>query len=87
MGYFEGFLISLAISMVISVASAMLRPAPSTPSSPKPATLNELDVPTAEEGRPIPVLFGTRWVDGVNVLWYGDLATEPVREKSSSGGK
>lgn len=87
MGFFEGFLISLAVSMVVGVASALLRPASPTPSSPKPATLNDIDVPTAEDGRPVPVLFGTRWVEGINVLWYGDLATEPVKETSKGGGK
>lgn len=89
MGFFEGFLISLAISLVVSVASAFLRPSTPTPDSPKPATLDQFRIATAEEGRPVPVLFGRRFILGPNIIWYGDLRTEPVREKSgkSGGGK
>jgi hypothetical protein len=41
-------------------------------------------VPVAEEGRPIPVVFGTVTVTGANVLWYGDLRSTPIQKK---GGK
>lgn len=54
------------------------------PQSRPPAGLDEIQAPTAEEGREIPVLFGTRDLKGPNVVWYGDLATEAVRKK---GGK
>lgn len=52
------------------------------PSQPKPATLEDFDTPTAEEGRPLPVVFGTCWCRGPNVLWYGALSSEPIRSKS-----
>lgn len=45
----------------------------------------QLDFPEADLGSPIPVIFGTRWVKNANVVWYGDLKTQPVRVKS--GGK
>lgn len=54
------------------------------PQSQKPAALGDFQVPTAEEGREIPVLFGTRHIEGPNVVWYGDLKTAAVRKK---GGK
>lgn len=50
----------------------------------KPAGLDEIQAPTAEVGREIPVLFGTRDITGPNVVWYGDLRTVPVKK---SGGK
>lgn len=50
----------------------------------KPATLADIDAPTAEEGRPIPVLFGMALVRGANVVWYGDLKAEPIKK---DGGK
>lgn len=53
-------------------------------SAPKPSGLGEFDLPTAEVGREIPVLFGTRDLNGPNVVWYGDLASSAIKKK---GGK
>lgn len=46
--------------------------------------VGEVNAPTAEEGREIPVLFGTRDLSAPNVVWYGDVKTSAVRKK---GGK
>lgn len=54
------------------------------PKSQPPAGLGEFKAPTAEEGREIPVLFGTRDIDSPNVVHYGDLRVIPIRKK---GGK
>lgn len=54
------------------------------PQTTPPAGLSEIDVPTAEEGREIPVLFGCRRIKSPNVVWYGDLKTVAIK---SSGGK
>lgn len=40
--------------------------------------------PTAEEGRNIPVLFGTRRIDAPNIVWWGDVRTKAVKKR---GGK
>lgn len=61
--------------------SAALAPKPPRP---KPAALDDFDVPVAEEGRPVPVVFGTVTLTGANVLWYGDLRSDPIKAK---GGK
>ena len=57
--------------------------------APKPKQINpaiqDIKLPTAEEGIEIPVLFGTRKLSGGNVLWYGDVSTTPI--KSGGGGK
>lgn len=50
----------------------------------KPAGLSEIQAPIAEEGVEIPVLFGTRDLNGPNVVWYGDLKTVAIKSK---GGK
>lgn len=55
--------------------------------SPKPedtAQLQQVEAPTADEGREIPVLFGTRDIKQPNVVWYGDVKTVAIRKK---GGK
>ena len=74
-------LIQLAIMVVASFVAVALAP---KPPAPKPAALDDFDVPTAEDGRPVPVVFGKVKVKGSNVLWYGDLATKAIRSK---GGK
>lgn len=51
----------------------------------KPAGLGDFTAPTAEEGREIPVLFGTRDIEGPNVVWYGALRVEAIKKKA--GGK
>jgi hypothetical protein len=50
----------------------------------KPAGINEIQVPIAEEDKEIAVLFGTRDFTGPNCCWYGDLKTVAIK---SSGSK
>lgn len=66
----------LIVSAIISYAL--------TPKPPKPtaATLEDMDVPVAEDGLEIPVVFGEVWLRGPNVLWYGDLGSDAVKTKS-----
>ena len=66
----------LIISLAISYAT---RP---KPQGAKPAGLSDFTVPTAEDGRVIPVLFGTRDISGPNVVWYGDLKITPIKKKA-----
>ncbi len=75
---FVYYLIVLVVSSLISYALAP------KPPKPKPAALEDFDIPVAEQGRPVPVIFGTMQVTGPNVLWYGDLRTTAIKEK---GGK
>jgi len=71
----------IAVFVVALVVAYATMPKPqSTP----PPGLNELNVPTAEEGREIPVLFGTRELNAPNVVWYGDIQLVPIKKK---GGK
>lgn len=72
--YVAVFIVALAVGMSMTPK----------PQSQPPAGLGDFKVPTAEEGREIPVLFGTRDIDGPNVVWYGHLRTVAIRKK---GGK
>lgn len=56
---------------------------PAQQSRPAPG-IGDLDVPVAEEGMEIGVLFGTRDFEGYNVTWYGALRVIPIKKK---GGK
>jgi hypothetical protein len=71
----------IAILVISAFVSAALAP---KPPAPKPASLSDFDVPTAEQGRPIPVVFGTVTITGPNVIWYGNLRTQAIKTK---GGK
>jgi hypothetical protein len=66
---------------VLFVISYLLAP---KPEKLKPAGFDEVRAATAEVGREIPVLFGTRDLEGPNVVWYGHLKTKAIKTK---GGK
>lgn len=72
------FIAGLAVALI---GAAFLAP---KPQSVKPSGLGDFDIPTAEDGREIPVLFGTRILRGANVVWYGDFKAVAVKKK---GGK
>lgn len=63
----------IAILVVAAYVSYAMAP---KPPSPKPAVLTDFDVPTAEENREIPVVFGTVTITGPNCIWYGNLRAE-----------
>lgn len=50
--------------------------------APKPEAAKDLEDPTAEAGRPIPVVFGTITVKGLNLLWYGDKSQNTYKVKA-----
>lgn len=69
---------------VFFVALVVAYSAVPKPQSQPPPGLGDVKLPTAEEGREIPVLFGTREMTAPNVIWWGDFSAEPVKKK---GGK
>lgn len=71
-----GYIVVLIISTAISYAMM-----PKPPAAQPPSEISDFDVPTAEEGRPIPVVFGTVKIKGANVLWYGDLSSSPITKR------
>lgn len=73
--------IAAIIFVVALVVAVAMMP---KPQSQPPAGLGDIQAPTAEEGREIPVLFGTRDIAGPNVVWYGDFKAVAIRKK---GGK
>ena len=67
----------VAVFIVALVLAYSMAPKPQTA---KPAGIEDITTPTAEEGREISVLFGTRLIEGSNLVWYGDLRTEAIRK-------
>lgn len=71
-GYFVTWIITSVISFVLTPK----------PQQQDPAGLEDIKIPTVEEGTEIPVIFGTVEVAPF-VAWYGDLRTEEIKK----GGK
>ena len=75
--------------LITSVASALLFK-PKVENA-RPSGLDDFQVPTATEGRVVPVIVGKVKMGGPNVVWYGDLTTDAITEKVGSffgiGGK
>lgn len=65
--------IPLLLAIIFNVIAYLLAP---KPKKQKPPEAKDLDNPSADAGRPIPVVFGTVTIKGLNVLWYGDKAKE-----------
>lgn len=72
----------LIVWIATTIAMYLLTPKPAKPENAKPG---QIEAPTAEEGRSIPVLFGSRRIEGPNVVWYGQVKTDPIY--SEGGGK
>ena len=71
------FLLGLAFSYI----AALLGP---KAEGPKPATLEDFDIPKAEEGDEYGKIFGTPMIRDPQVADYGDLRTQAIK---ASGGK
>lgn len=59
-----------------TVVGALLTPHQQGPS---PSALGDFSVPTAQEGRAIPVILGTVKLQGGNTVWWGDLKINPIK--------
>lgn len=70
--------------IVSLVVGELLRPKPNIENA-RPANLGDFQFPTAEEGRVVPVIWGTVRINGPNVLWYGDLEAVAIKEKVKTG--
>jgi hypothetical protein len=73
----------LVVAIIIAVVAYVMRPKP--PGQPPPS-LSELNIPTAEPGREIPKVYGSRRIKSPNIVWYGDLGYLPVKKKGVTIG-
>ena len=65
--------IQLLIVVALNVVAFLFSP---RPKGPMPREVQDLEEPTAEAGRPIPVVFGTTLIKSPNVLWFGENRSE-----------
>lgn len=80
----RGFWINILVYAFLFVLSELIRPKPDIEDA-RPAGLGDFNFPTATEGRVVPLVWGTVLLKGPNVLWHGDLFTEPITEEFSTG--
>ena len=78
------FLVSLLLTAVFFVLSAVFRPKVNTENA-KPGSLGDFDFPTATEVLHIPICWGTVQIPGSNVIWYGDFRQNRIRVRSGGG--
>lgn len=64
------FLFQVLFGLGLMILGYLLMP---KPPKPKPPEATDLEGPTAEAGRPIPVIFGHIHIQSPNFLWYGDI--------------
>jgi hypothetical protein len=74
----------LLIGLALAFVSYLLAP---KPKQPKPPAAKDLESPTAEAGRPIPVVFGSVTVSSLNNLGYWDKETIRRDVPTGEGGK
>jgi hypothetical protein len=80
MGFWLSFFIYLGVTLLVE----LIRPQPDFEEA-KPASLGDFQFPTADEGRTIPIIWGTVRVNGPNIGWFGDLRTVKITKKIKTG--
>lgn len=73
--FLAGFFTQLLVGVALMVLAFLIMP---KPKQEKPEASRDLENPTAEAGRPIPVVFGTIEVKGGNVIDYMDKGKEDL---------
>lgn len=78
----------LVIAIILAAASVvvgeLLRPKPKFENA-KKVGLGDFNFPTAEEGRVIPIIWGTVKLNGPNVVWYGDFTQKAISKTVKTG--
>ena len=76
------WLIQIIIGLVINIIGYVLL---ASTQKPKPKEVRDMDDITAEAGRPVPVVWGSGTVKGLNIIEVWDK--EAVKRNVSGGGK
>jgi hypothetical protein len=77
------WIIYIVVLIIATVLAVVLRPKPNIPNLLPGQVTN---VPVAEQGKPIPVIFGTRYIRQPNVVWWGKVRPQPIT-RLMGGGK
>lgn len=72
----------ILILAAVFILSELLRPKPNFENA-RPSS--EVNFPTAQQDRPVPIVFGTVRQRGPNVVWYGDFRLVAITEEVKTG--
>jgi hypothetical protein len=75
----SGWTIAYYTAMIALTEYGLTRPQPKVPD----ASVVTGNAPTASEGRPIPVAFGTVLFRDPNIVWFGETGTVPIKSKGA----
>lgn len=78
------WVIQLLIAIAVSVAAYLITP---KPKGPQAESAKDLEAPVAEAGKPMPKVWGTLTIKGINLLWYGDKNVREFEVKTGGGKK
>lgn len=82
---FTGHVVLSLIFGGLTLLSSLYTPKASRTTK-KPASISDFSISQANENIPIPLIYGKVRIPG-NVIWYGNLVTEPVYDKVKTGKK
>ena len=77
---FMNLLFALVMMVISNAIQMILMPRPEN----NDAVVGDMDIPTAEDGKTIPVVFGTILLKDSNIIDYFDAQAEAIK---SGGGK
>lgn len=70
----------LVYAVIMLASAALSYYAAQKANKPSNASAGTIDAPTAESGRPIPKLYGSKNIKSANCCALGDLRTEPIQK-------
>ena len=79
-----GFWFTLGLFAASFIISYLLRPKPEFENA-KPAKFGADNFPTTTEGKPVPLLWGTDRVKGLNVVWLGPVVASAISDQVKTG--
>lgn len=80
------FVFALALLIISYTITALTAKKPKGVDA-KPATFDDFNFPQHDEGTAQAVIFGDVWTSDWMILYYGNLSTEAIRQKSGGGKK
>lgn len=79
-----GFWITLFVNALFVVAKDIFIPKPKIEDA-KPLGKGAIQLPTATEGRVVPLIWGTVEITGDNAIWYGEFSQNAIQQTIKTG--
>lgn len=73
------WLITVLISIALNVVAYVITPKNKAKGT---SAVREIEGPTAEDGKPLAMIFGEEWIKSPNVIWTGDKAARAYEIKA-----